>query len=208
MKRMVAFLLTTFIALSPSALLADPAAEAEQLVRENASKVLAILNENKGNLANNPKLIYTLVDEIIEPNVDYDSMAKLILKKYWRTATPEQRQRFIKEFKGMLIRTYTRSLNEYAGNTEIIFLKSVSKKEGKYVTVYSEIVQSGKPNIPVNYSLIRKDDGYKIYDVVIEGLSLVKNYHTSFSPKIEQIGLDGLIDDLAGKNARGDDGNA
>jgi phospholipid transport system substrate-binding protein len=205
---MVAFLLAALIALSPGALLADPAAEAEQLVRDNASKVLTILNENKGNLENNPKLIYTLVDEIIEPNVDYDSMAKLILKKYWRTATPEQRQRFIKEFKGMLIRTYTRSLNEYAGNTEIIFLKSVSKKEGKYVTVYSEIVQSGKPNIPVNYSLIRKDDGYKIYDVVIEGLSLVKNYHTSFGPKIEQIGLDGLIDDLAGKNARGDDGSA
>ena len=201
MKRMTVFLLASLIGLYSGGLMAEPSAEAEQLVRDNASRVLKILDENKGRLENNPKLIYTLVDEIIEPNVDFESMAKLILKKHWRAATPEQRERFIREFKGMLIRTYTRSLNEYAGNTEIRFQKSVSRKEGKYVTVYSEIIQSGKPNIPVSYSLIRHDNGYKIYDVVIEGLSLVKNYHTSFSPKIEKVGLDALIDDLAGKNA-------
>jgi len=202
-KRMTTFLLAALLGLFSAATNAGPAEEAEQLVRENSSRVLAILKENKGNIADNPKVLYTLIDEIIVPNVDFNSMSKLILKKYWRKASPEQRERFIKEFKGMLVRTYTRSLNEYAGNTEIIFLKSVSKKEGKYVTVYSEIVQSGKPNIPVNYSLIRKKDGYKIYDVVIEGLSLVKNYHTSFGPQIEKMGLDGLINDLASKNAKG-----
>jgi len=183
-KRMTTFLLAALLGLFSAATNAGPAEEAEQLVRENSSRVLTILKQNKGNISDNPKVLYTLVDEIIVPNVDFDSMSKLILKKYWRKASPEQRERFIKEFKGMLVRTYTRSLNEYAGNTEIIFLKSVSKKEGKYVTVYSEIVQSGKPNIPVNYSLIRKENGYKIYDVVIEGLSLVKNYHTSFGPQI------------------------
>ena len=208
MKRMAVILLTGMISLFSGSLLADPAAEAEQVVRDNASRVLAILDDNRGNLENNPKLINTLVNEVIEPNVDFDSMSKLILKKYWRKASPEQRQRFIKEFKGMMIRTYAGSLKEYAGNTEILFQKSVSKKEGKYVTVYTEIVRSGKPNIPVNYSLIRKKGGYKIYDVVIEGLSLVKNYHTSFGPKIEKAGLDALIDDLASKNVRGANGGA
>jgi phospholipid transport system substrate-binding protein len=135
-------------------------------------------------------------------------MSKLVLAKNWRTASEDQRQRFINEFKGMLVRTYTNSLTDYAGNTEIVYLKSVDKKEGKYVTVYTEIVQSGKPNIPVNYSLRQTDEGYKIYDVVIEGLSLVKNYRTSFSKQISETSLDALIEDMAQKNTQGQVRNA
>jgi phospholipid transport system substrate-binding protein len=183
-------------------------AEAEKLVRENGQKVLQILSDNRDKVKDDPQFLYKLVNEVILPNVDFTAMSKLVLAKNWRTASEDQRQRFINEFKGMLVRTYTNSLTDYAGNTEIVYLKSVDKKEGKYVTVYTEIVQSGKPNIPVNYSLRQTDEGYKIYDVVIEGLSLVKNYRTSFSKQISETSLDALIEDMAQKNTQGQVRNA
>jgi phospholipid transport system substrate-binding protein len=181
---------------------ADTAA-AEKLVRENAQQVLQILSDNKDKVKDDPQFLYRLVNEVILPNVDFDAMSKLVLAKNWRSANDDQRKRFVEEFKGMLVRTYTNSLTDYAGNTEILYLKSVDKKEGKYVTVYTEIVQSGKPNIPVDYSLRQTSEGYKIYDVVIEGLSLVKNYRTSFSKQISETSLDALIEDMAQKNSQG-----
>jgi phospholipid transport system substrate-binding protein len=176
---------------------------AEKLVRENAQQVLQILSDNKDKVKDDPQFLYRLVNEVILPNVDFDAMSKLVLAKNWRSANDDQRKRFVEEFKGMLVRTYTNSLTDYAGNTEILYLKSVDKKEGRYVTVYTEIVQSGKPNIPVDYSLRQTSEGYKIYDVVIEGLSLVKNYRTSFSKQISETSLDALIEDMAQKNSQG-----
>lgn len=184
------------------------AEEAEQLVRDNAQKVLQILSENKDKVKEDPGFLYKLVNEVIVPNIDFKAMSKLVLAKNWRNASEAQRARFVEEFKGMLVRTYTNSLSKYAGNTEIIYLKSVNKKEGKYVSVYTEIVQSGKSNIPVNYSLHSTDAGYKIYDVVIEGLSLVKNYRTSFQKQIADTSLEALIADMAQKNAKGQVANA
>ena len=177
---------------------------AEQVVRVNAQKVLNILDEKKAIIESDPAELYRLVDEVILPNIDFKAMSKLVLAKHWRKATPEQQERFMNEFKGMLVRTYTKSLVKYAGNTEILYLKSVSKKEGRFVTVYTEIQQSGKTNVPVNYSLRRTGGSYLIYDVVIEGLSLVKNYRTSFGQQISETSIDALIDDLARKNSSGE----
>lgn len=207
MNRFFAILMTSFLLGWGGIVSADTAA-AEKLVRDNAQKVLQILSDNKDKVKEDPQFLYKLVNEVILPNVDFTAMSKLVLAKNWRSASEEQRNRFVEEFKGMLVRTYTNSLTDYAGNTEIVYLKSVDKKEGKYVTVYTEIVQSGKPNIPVDYSLRKTSEGYKIYDVVIEGLSLVKNYRTSFSKQISETSLDALIEDMAQKNSRGQAKNA
>jgi phospholipid transport system substrate-binding protein len=206
-KKITLFLLVGLVGLWTTVALADKN-EAEKLVRDNAQKVLQILSDNKAKIKDDPQFLYKLVNDVIVPNVDFTAMSKLVLAKYWRTASDGQRKRFVDEFKGMLVRTYTNSLSEYAGNTEILYLKSVDRKEGKYVTVYTEIVQSGKPNIPVDYSLHRTDAGYKIYDVVIEGLSLVKNYRTSFAKQITDTSLDALIEDMSQKNALGQVANA
>lgn len=207
MKRIALFLLACLIGLWTTASFADTN-EAEKLVRDNGQKVLQILSNNKDKIKDDPQFLYKLVNEVIVPNVDFTAMSKLVLAKYWRTASDAQRKRFVDEFKGMLVRTYTNSLSEYAGNTDILYLKSVDRNEGKYVTVYTEIVQSGKPNIPVDYSLHQTDAGYKIYDVVIEGLSLVKNYRTSFAKQIADTSLDALIEDMAQKNSQGQVANA
>jgi len=206
-KRFFVILMTALMLGWVGVVSADTAA-AEKVVRDNAQKVLNILSDNKDKVKEDPQFLYRLVNEVILPNVDFDAMSKLVLAKNWRSANDDQRKRFVEEFKGMLVRTYTNSLTDYAGNTEILYLKSVDKKEGKYVTVYTEIVQSGKPNIPVDYSLHQTSEGYKIYDVVIEGLSLVKNYRTSFSKQISETSLDSLIEDMAQKNSKGQVKNA
>lgn len=175
--------------------------DAERLVRDTAQQVLDILASNQDKVKNDPAFLYGLVNEVILPKVDFIAMSKLVLAKNWRKATPEQRKRFIEAFKGMLVRTYTRSLSEYAGNTEINFRKTISQRDGKYVTVQTEILRKGRKPIPVDYKLRRTKDGeYRIYDVVIEGLSLVKNYRTSFATQISEQGLDALIADLERKN--------
>ena len=207
MKRMTMFLFVCLMGLWATAAFADTNA-AEKLVRDTGQKVLQILSDNKDKIKDDPQFLYKLVNEVIVPNVDFTAMSKLVLAKYWRTANDAQRQRFVAEFKGMLVRTYTNSLSEYAGNTDIHYLKSVDRNDGNYVTVYTEIVQSGKTNIPVDYSLHQTDAGYKIYDVVIEGLSLVKNYRTSFAKQIADTSLDALIEDMAQKNAQGQVANA
>jgi phospholipid transport system substrate-binding protein len=201
------FLFVCLMGLWATAAFADTNA-AEKLVRDTGQKVLQILSDNKDKIKDDPQFLYKLVNEVIVPNVDFTAMSKLVLAKYWRTANDAQRQRFVAEFKGMLVRTYTNSLSEYAGNTDIHYLKSVDRNDGNYVTVYTEIVQSGKTNIPVDYSLHQTDAGYKIYDVVIEGLSLVKNYRTSFAKQIADTSLDALIEDMAQKNAQGQVANA
>jgi len=206
-KRMTMFLFVCLMGLWATAAFADTNA-AEKLVRDTGQKVLQILSDNKDKIKDDPQFLYKLVNEVIVPNVDFTAMSKLVLAKYWRTANDAQRQRFVAEFKGMLVRTYTNSLSEYAGNTDIHYLKSVDRNDGNYVTVYTEIVQSGKTNIPVDYSLHQTDAGYKIYDVVIEGLSLVKNYRTSFAKQIADTSLDALIEDMAQKNAQGQVANA
>jgi len=175
--------------------------DAERLVRDTAQQVLDLLADNRDKVRKDPAFLYGLVNEVILPKVDFTAMSKLVLAKNWRKATPQQRERFVQAFKGMLVRTYTRSLSEYAGNTEINYGKTISQRGGKYVTVKTEILRKGRKPIPVDYKLRRTHDGrYLIYDVVIEGLSLVKNYRTSFGRQISEQGLDALIADLERKN--------
>ncbi|BCX88332.1 phospholipid transport system substrate-binding protein [Methylomarinovum tepidoasis] len=142
-----------------------------------------------------------IVDKYIEPHVDFDRFAALVLGKYWRTATPEQRARFKQEFKTMLIRTYATAYGEYA-DWEIRFkpIRDWNPKKKK-VVVQTEFVQPGKQPAQVAFRMIRKGDEWKAYDVIIEGVDLVKNYRTTFTEEIAQTGsLDALIERLAQRN--------
>lgn len=142
-----------------------------------------------------------IVDRYIEPHVDVDRFAALVLGKHWRTATPDQRERFKKEFKIMLIRTYATAYGEYA-EWEIRF-KPIQNwsPEATKVTVQTEFVQAGKQPAPVAFRMIRKGNAWKVYDVVVEGVDLVKNYRTTFDQEIAQTGsLDALINHLAERN--------
>lgn len=128
-------------------------------------------------------------------------MSKLALGKNWRKANEDQQDRFVDAFKTMLIRTYSKSLTEYAGQ-EIKFLPYRQPEEGKRtVKVQTVISQDSGPEIPIDYSLRIKDDIWKVYDIKIDGISLVTNYRNTFAADINRVGIEGLIEQLLAKSS-------
>jgi phospholipid transport system substrate-binding protein len=140
------------------------------------------------------------VDKILETHVDFDRVSILILGKYWKTATPEQQLRFKKEFRTLLVRTYTTAFTEYANWTIRYLPLTLTEGENKAV-VRTEILQSGAQPVAVNYRMVNLNNDWKVYDVLIGGISLVQNYRTSFTNEVARTGsLDQLIDQLAERN--------
>ncbi len=142
-----------------------------------------------------------LVDKILESHVDFDRVSMLILGKYWKTATPEQQASFKKEFRTLLVRTYTTAFTEYA-NWNIRYLPlSLEEGENKAL-VRTEILQAGAQPVQVNYRMVNLNNDWKVYDVLIEGISLVQNYRTSFTNQVARTGsLDQLITELTQRNS-------
>jgi phospholipid transport system substrate-binding protein len=142
-----------------------------------------------------------LVDQILEAHVDFDRVSVLILGKFWKTATPEQQVRFKKEFRSLLVRTYTTAFTEYA-NWSIRYLPMKLEEGENKAKVRTEILQSGAQPVAVDYRMVNLNNDWKVYDVLIEGISLVQNYRTSFTNEVAQTGsLEKLITELAQRNS-------
>jgi len=176
----------------------------EQIVEDASSKILKTINEENDRLREDPTLINGLINETVIPIIDLDSMGKLILGKYWKRASEAQRTSFVAEFKDMLIRTYAKSLVDY-GHAKVNVLPARDKEQGKYYTVQSELdVGSGKAPLQVAYIFRKnKQTEWKVFDLAVDGLSLVKNFRTSFSQEIRETSLDALIARLANTNKSG-----
>jgi len=173
----------------------------DELIKSTSEKVLSALEQNKEKFDQQPEELQALVRDIILPHLDFRAMSKLALGKNWRKANDSQQERFVDAFKTMLIRTYSKSLTEYAGQ-EIKFLPYRPPEEGKRtVKVKTVINQTNGPEIPIDYSLRIKDDIWKVYDIKIDGISLVTNYRNSFAADINRVGIDGLIDKLLAKSS-------
>lgn len=142
-----------------------------------------------------------LVDQILEAHVDFDRVSMLILGKFWKTANPEQQARFKKEFRALLVRTYTTAFTEYA-NWTIRYLPLKLEEGDTKAMVRTEILQSGAQPVAVNYRMVNLQNDWKVYDVLIEGISLIQNYRTSFTNEVARTGsLDQLITELAQRNS-------
>lgn len=141
------------------------------------------------------------VESIIEPHIDFDRVAGLTLGKFWGKATPEQKQRFNREFKRLLVRTYTTAFLEYA-DWKIRYLPMQMKPDDTRTLVRTEIMQAGAKATAVNYRMILENDGWRVYDILIQGISLLQNYRASFVEEVSRTdSLDQLITDLATRNA-------
>ncbi len=183
-----------------------PNKDPQALVEQVAEQVLTELRRDKAQLAAHPERLNALVDRYILPHVDFQRMARWVLGKHWRRASPEQRRRFVAEFKRLLIRTYANSLLEFT-DQKLTFLPLRGDPASGEVTVRSQVEQPGGFPIPIDYRLHRTADGrWLIYDILIDGVSLVSNYRASFAREIARKGLDGLIDTLAEKNRAGGTG--
>jgi phospholipid transport system substrate-binding protein len=174
----------------------------QALVKTASDEMLAALKTNKEDIEADSTKIYPLVENILLPHFDFEKMSKLALGKNWRVATDAQQARFIEEFRLLLVRTYATALLEYS-NEEIRMLPFRDDVSTKRVTVPMEVVQPAGPAIPMALSLYETDDmSWKVYDVKIDGISLVTNYRSSFATEIRQGGMDKLIESLAERNAK------
>ena len=173
------------------------------LARTTTQEVLVILKQDKAIQNGNQSRVYQLVEAKILPNFDFNRMTQLAVGKHWPSATAQQKQSLVTEFRNLLVRTYSRSLTEFSGQT-VEFKPLAIKPDDTDVTVHSEIRQpGGQQPIPIDYSMYKTAFGWKVYDVSIDGVSLVTNYRASFSNAIRQSGIDGLIHTLAAQSIPG-----
>lgn len=180
--------------------LAADTESARQLVETTANKVLTRVRAEREALRADPKRLHTLVDELLVEHFDFSRTSQWVLGKYWREASPSQREKFTEEFKKLLIRTYASALVEYADN-KIRYFPAQQGSDSKTATVKTEVDKPGSSPVPINYRMINKNNAWKVYDVSVDGVSLVSTYRASFAAQIRKSGLDSLIADLVKKNA-------
>ena len=133
------------------------------------------------------------------PYFDFERMSQRVLGKDWRRASPAQRERFADEFEALLVRTYASAAREFS-TRPVQFLPLRANAEGTLATVRTSIVADGGTTIPINYEMYESENGWKVYDVSIDGVSLVINYRTTFSREIRAGGIDQLIERLSRHN--------
>ncbi len=171
------------------------------LVRNTAQDVIAIIKQDKDLQNGDQKKVLALVDAKIVPNFDFTRMTQLAAGRYWRQATPEQRNALVSEFRTMLVRTYTKAFTQYKGETIDVKPAKVSPADTE-TTVRTQLLKPGGQPTDVDYVMRKSDSGWKVFDVVIEGVSMVTSYRGTFSSQIEQSGIDSLIKSLADLNAK------
>lgn len=171
----------------------------DELVKQTADTIIQNIKAEKPLIDENPERLFELVDEVVLPHFDFEKMSKWVLGKYWRKADSAQREQFVYEFRQLLVRTYAKALVDNV-DQPVEYLPLRAKKGADEVTVNTEIPQDGGFPIPINYSMYQVDGGWKVYDVDIDGISLVANYRTSFANEIRRNGVDGLIAKLASRS--------
>ena len=176
---------------------ADAAAvEAQQgpgeLIEEKAQEMLDELNMNRVAYKKDPAKVRALVDRVLLPHFDTQYSARLVLGRHWRTASPQQRQRFIQAFYNSLLDNYGSALTEFTGERLRVFPTKVAP-DADQATVRTEVKRDNGTRVPVNYRLRKTSEGWKAWDVSIEGISYVKSFREDFGSEIDQKGLDAVI---------------
>ena len=171
----------------------------DQLVKKTADDVIEVIKSDKDIQAGNQQKIFALTEEKILPNFDFEKVSRLVLGKNWTQASAEQKTAFQSEFKTLLLRTYATALSKYK-NQAIEYKPFRMDADADTATVKTAIQQQGGQPIEVDYTLGKKGEDWKVFDIVIEGVSLVTNYRSQFAQEIRTNGLDSLNKKLADKN--------
>ena len=164
----------------------------QELVENSAKRMLVELDANRPVYANSPAKLDALVANVLLPNFDTEYAARLVLGQTWRTATPDQRKRFVDAFYHSLLRNYGNALLNFTADRFLI-LPYKGDPGDIQATVRTEVKKSTGEKVAVNFSLHKTDSGWKAWDVVIDGISYVKSFRTDFAAEIQQKGLDEVI---------------
>lgn len=192
--------LLTILALSFAPALASAQEAPDALVKRVTDEVLAIIKADKDLQSGNSRKIAELAEAKVLPHFDFNRMTRLAVGRNWQQASEAQKAQLVKEFRTMLVRTYSTSLTAYRNQTIEVKPAKMAAAD-KETTVRTAVIQQGGPPIPIDYAMEKADSGWKVYDVVIDGASLVTTYRGSFNDQVQRGGIDGLLKTLADRNA-------
>ena len=171
----------------------------EELVRKVTQDVLDAIRSDRQLAAGDKQKALRLAEEKVLPHIDFEEATRLAVGRAWARAAPEQRNKLVEEFRRMLVRTYSSAISAYEGQTMKVL--PVRMKPGdSEVTVHNQYIRAGGTPLPVDYAMHKTAEGWKIYDITVEGVSLVLTYRSEFDALVKQSGIDGLIKRLEEKN--------
>ena len=178
------------------------------LLESVSNKMITALNNNRDRIKQDASVTQGLIEEILIPHLDFITASKYVLGKHWDTATKKQKIGFIKAFRKLLLRFYSSALTEYLNSHEgqldpkIMVFHAPADPSAQQLVLRSEVQpKSGKP-VPVNYQMHMTRKGWRVFDVSVEGVSVITTYKTSFASEIQQKGLDALISSIENRNAK------
>lgn len=190
----------TFALFSFLAAFAVQAAESapDALVKSTVNDVMSVLKQNK-----DKRKLLELAEQKVLPHFDFAEMTRLAVGRAWRDASDAQKKALENAFRTLLVNTYTTALAQAAKSDQTVEVKPVRvQADQKEVVVRTLVKEPGRPPIPIDYGMRRAPAGWKVYDVVVENLSLVTNYRSTFSSEVARGGVDGLIKSLEDKNRK------
>jgi phospholipid transport system substrate-binding protein len=168
----------------------------DALVKSTVDEVLLVIKQSK-----DKRTLHDLAEKKVLPHFDFQKMTRLAVGRSWREANPAQRQALENAFRSLLVSTYTTALSQTSTSNQTVEVKPAPVNPGDDdVTVKTLVKESGRQPIAINYRMSKAPSGWKVYDVVVENLSLVTNYRSSFNSEISRSGIDGLIKTLEAKN--------
>src|SRR5438105_10260203 len=171
----------------------------DQLVQKITAEVLAAIKSDKQPAAGDKQKALKLAEEKVLPYIDFEQATRLAVGRAWSQASPEQKKRLVSEFRNMLVRTYSNAIEGYQGQT-LKVLPARGKQDPEDTTVRTQFIRAGGQPLPIEFHMRQTDKGWKVYDIVVEGVSLVMTYRSEFDAVVKQEGLDGLSKRLAQKN--------
>ena len=199
-RLMAAMIVAACLFAGSAAMAGDAAASAQRFVRQVTSTIVDELISRSETLRDDPQALYKLVDRHILPYFDFERMSRLVLgNKRWNSSSPEQRERFVAAFRSLLVRTYAELLRDYQGQP-LTYLDPVPLKREDEIYIPVQIELSGGQTARIGYAMQGTGTDWKVFDVTIDGVRLLKNYRSSFRSEIARHGVDGLIARLEAMN--------
>ena len=202
MKATTALASVVVLALAAAPVIPASAESPDQVIQETSELVLQELNENRETFKQDPEALYAAIDDILLPRFDRMYSGGLVMGKYWRRATPEQRERFINALYRSLLRTYANGILDYRGDQLEVLPVEGDISDGKALVETRVTLDTGVVT-PVNYRMRLSDGKWKTYDLIIEGISYVSNYRSQYAEEFRAKGIETVIEELEAK-ARGE----
>ena len=173
---------------------------ADEMIQSTVNQLIGELQERQAELEADYGALYALVEEIVVPRIAVTKVARLILGPHWKTASQDQRERFTTGFKNLLMRSYATAMFEYTGEQKLQFGTVTTRAEGRIAVVPTELLLPAQAPVPIEYyCLLASDGGWKIYDIQIDGISLIISYRNQYGEYIDTNGLDALIESIEQK---------